>query len=225
MGDALNALRIFNEKGVDEITVLDIEAGPNGSGPNLPRIRELAQECFAPLAYGGGVTDLGAIERLVHAGVEKVILNTASVENPSFLEEAAREFGTSTMVAAIDYRNEDGAPMVYTRGGSRPTTRQAHELAKELCDRGAGEILLQSIDRDGTRAGYDLDVISSVSKGVNVSVVACGGANDVNDLRLVLEMGCSAAAGSMFVLFGRLQAVLITYPRASELGRQEDVWP
>jgi cyclase len=178
-----------------------------------------------PLAYGGGVSSLGTIERLIHGGVEKVILNTAAVERPSFVEEAAREFGTSTIVAALDVRSTNGVSIVYSRGGSLSTGQHAAKLAKELCERGAGEIFVQSIERDGTRQGYDLELISSVARAVSISVVACGGAGNVADLRAVLDLGCSAAAGSLFVLYGRLQSVLITYPTASELGRQEDVWP
>lgn len=225
VGDPLNALRIFNEKCVDEIAVLDIEASRTGRGPDMGRIKAMAQECFMPLAYGGGVSDLRVIERLVQSGVEKVIVNTAAVENPAFLSEAAREFGSSTMVASMDVRRLNGQCLVYTRSGTRPSGRTAADVARDFDARGAGEIVVQSIDRDGMRTGYDLDLIGEISKTVGISVIGCGGANDVADLRKVLDLGCSAAAGSLFVLFGNLQSVLITYPRPQDLGRPEEVWP
>ena len=224
VGDPLNALRVFSDKCVDEIVLLDIEATPQNRAVDLGRVRDLAQECFVPLAYGGGVRDFKTIEQLVRSGIEKVILNTSVVENPEFLSRAALEFGTSTIVAAIDVKIVDGKPRVFSRAGSKPAGRDPVDLARELADRGAGEIFLQSIDRDGMRQGYDLALIRQVAESVPLSVIACGGAGNAADLRSVLDLGCSAAAGSLFVLYGRLQSVLITYPKAVDLGRVEDVW-
>jgi imidazole glycerol-phosphate synthase subunit HisF len=221
VGDPLNAVRIFNEKEVDEIVLLDIEATPQERSPRFDLIAEIAQECFMPLAYGGGVRTLGDIERLVSIGVEKVALNSALFEAPGLLAEAARQFGSSTLVASIDVRHQIlGGLSVWTHGGRRNTRQSPASVARRLESEGAGELLLNSIDRDGTMKGYDLDLVRSVSGSVGLPVIACGGAGSVSDLLGVLDAKASAAAaGSLFVFHGKHRAVLISYPDANALRR------
>jgi cyclase len=219
VGDPINAVRIFNEKEVDEIVVLDIRATPEGRGPDFERIRELAGECFMPLCYGGGVRTLQDIERLIAVGVEKVAVNSRAVEEPGFVKEAADRFGSSTLVASIDVKaGFFGRATVWSGGGKGNSKRDPVEFAKEMEAMGAGEILLNSIDRDGTFSGYDLDLVRRVSDAVSVPVVACGGAGNLADLHRVTGAHASAAAaGSLFVFQGPHRAVLISYPSPAEL--------
>lgn len=215
VGDPINAVRIFNDKEVDELIFLDITATVEDRPPPLKKITEIAGECFMPLCYGGGVKSLEDMQAIFSAGVEKIALNTAAIENPDLLASAAARFGSQSLVAAIDVRKTLlGKHQVWTRSGTRNTGRDPVQMARELESRGAGEILLNSIDRDGTRSGYDLDLVERVASSVKVPVVALGGAGGVDDLaRAVKQAGASAvAAGSLFVFHGKHRAVLINVP-------------
>jgi cyclase len=219
VGDPINAVRIFNEKEVDEIVVLDIGATREERGPDLARIREIAGECFMPLCYGGGVRTLEDVAAVVAAGAEKVAMNTRAVEEPAFLREASARFGASTLVASLDVkRTLFGKPTVRTRAGRRDTGKAPADAAREMEAAGAGEILLNSVDRDGTMEGYDLDLVAEVAAAVSIPVVACGGAGSLADLhRAVASHASAAAAGSLFVFQGPHRAVLISYPSRAEL--------
>lgn len=220
VGDPINAVRIFNEKEVDELVFLDIEATLGGRGPNLDVLRSIASECFMPLCYGGGVRDLGTIEQILKAGVEKVSLNTALLDQPSMVREAARIHGSSTIVASIDFKcGFFGRAECCTRAGRHGTGLSPVELAKRAEDLGVGEILLNSIDRDGTLSGYDLEMIQKVAAAVTVPVIACGGAGSLIHFRSAIhEAHASAvAAGAFFVFHGKHRAVLITYPAQAQL--------
>ena len=221
VGDPINAVRIFNEKEVDELVVLDIEATPEGRGPRFDAIEALARECFMPLCYGGGVRSLEDVRRLVGLGVEKVAINSAAVSDPNFLGAAAERFGSSTLVVSIDVKRRLlGGPRVFSHGGRRAVGLGPVAYARHVAGLGAGEILLNSIDRDGTLTGYDLELIESVASAVQVPVIACGGAAGVSDVHRALDAGASAAAaGSLFVFHGKHRAVLINYPRPEELER------
>jgi cyclase len=220
VGDPSNAIRIYNEKEVDELILLDIGAW-RGSGPSLPLLERLVSECFMPVAYGGGVRDLGVMRRLFQVGIEKVAVNSHAVAHPEFLRAAADEFGSQAVLVSIDARRSGDQHEVYTHGGTRGTGLSPMEWAQHAVSQGAGEILLTSIDRDGTQAGYDLDLLRSVCQHVDVPVIACGGAGKPGDFtRAVREGGASAvAAGSMVVYFGRNRAVLINFPSRRELSR------
>lgn len=223
VGDPVNTIRIFNEKEVDEIVVLDIDATREGRGPNLPLIRELAGECFMPLAYGGGITDIAQIRALLRAGVEKVVLNTALWTQPALVTEASRLFGSQAVVASIDVRKSLlRRYRVYTASGKRDTGLDAVAAARRAEGLGAGEILLTSVDRDGTYQGYDMALIRQVTEGVSLPVVACGGASRVDDFLLaVRDGGASAvAAGSLFVFQGVHRAVLVHFPEQAMLEEQ-----
>lgn len=219
VGDPINAVRIFNDKDVDELLVLDITATHERRDPPVDYVRELASECFMPLAFGGGVRDLRTAESLFAAGVEKVVVNTAAVEQPELVREMSRRFGAQSVVVSIDAaRSFWGRERVVVRGAGRATSISPADHARRVEDLGAGEIFLTSVPRDGTGTGYDLDLVARVSAAVSVPVVACGGAGKVEDFAAAVRAGASAAAaGSLFVFSGRHRAVLISYPSADEL--------
>lgn len=219
VGDAINAVRIFNEKECDELIFLDITATPTGRGPNFDIIRDIASECFMPLCYGGGITSMTQIEQLFKLGCEKVSINSAIYTHQQLIREASQAFGSQSIVAGIDVkRSLLGKAAVYSHSGTQVQKILPQEHARRVQDLGAGEILLNSIDRDGTQKGYDLDLLREVASAVSIPVVACGGAGKLSDFRDAINAGASAvAAGSFFVFHGKHRAVLITYPRRSEL--------
>jgi cyclase len=221
VGDPVNAVRIFNEKEVDELLLLDITASREGRGPQLDLIQDIARECFMPMAYGGGVSDIDMIAKLFQLGVEKVALNSAAVANPALVEMAAKRFGSQSVIVSMDVkRRMFGRYEIQTVSGTRSTSLSPQEQAKRMESLGAGEILVNSIDRDGTMAGYDIDLVQTVARSVQVPVIACGGAGRLEDFGQAIRAGASAvAAGSMFVFQGRHRAVLITYPNYAELER------
>lgn len=220
LGDPINAVKIFNEKEVDELALLDIGATVEKRAPNFDRIREIASESFMPMAYGGGITTIDQIQAILKVGLEKVIINTAAVENPALISEAARLFGSQSIVASIDVkRTLFGGNRVFTAGGTVNASISPEAHAQNMEKAGAGEILLNSIDRDGTYQGYDLELIRTVSAAVNVPVVACGGARNVDDFAAAVNQSraSAVAAGSMFVYHGKQRGVLINFPREEEL--------
>lgn len=216
VGDPINAMRIFSDKEVDEIVVLDIDASHKGHEPNYALIEEMAGEAFMPMAYGGGIRNLEQVRRLIRSGIEKVVINTAAIESTNVIREVAEVFGSQAVVGAVDVKKT-------LFGGYRVVTKSATVDAKidldahiqQLVSAGVGEIFLNNVDRDGMMAGYDLQLLRSITQTVNVPVVACGGAGTVEHLaQAVNEGGASAvAAGSMFVFHGKHRAVLINYPK------------
>ncbi|MDP1861327.1 MAG: AglZ/HisF2 family acetamidino modification protein [Gemmatimonadaceae bacterium] len=214
IGDPINAVRIFNEKEVDEMAFLDISATPAGRGPNFDLLTRIASEAFMPFGYGGGITSLDEIRRLFSLGVEKVIINSAAASNPALISEAAQIAGSSSIVVSVDARRKLlGGYGAFTGSGAKAVGKTPVALAKEMQERGAGEILLTSIDREGTMSGYDLDLVRQVTASVDIPVIVSGGAGVLQHFREAVDQGASAvAAGSMFVYHGRLKAVLITYP-------------
>ncbi|MCW5632660.1 MAG: AglZ/HisF2 family acetamidino modification protein [Rubrivivax sp.] len=221
IGDPVNAIRIFNEKEVDELVLLDIAASREGRAPSFAKIEEVASECFMPLAYGGGIRTVQEAARILKLGVEKVIFNTTAWRSPQVLTDAAREFGAQAVVASIDVRRRMfGRFEVMVEAGTRATGIDPVEYARRMETAGAGEILLTSIDRDGTMSGYDLELVSAVSGAVGIPVIASGGAGSVQDFAAARRSGAAAvAAGAMFVFQGPHRAVLITYPGPGELAR------
>jgi len=220
VGDPINAVKIFNEKEVDEIVILDISASKERRQPNLKQISEIAGEAFMPLAYGGGITTMEQIKRILYEGAEKVILNTSALDNPKLISEAAGQFGNQSVVISIDVQKDWlGRYRVFRNGGSSNTGLSVDAYARDLESAGAGEIFLTNIDRDGTFLGYDITLIRLVTQAVNIPVVACGGAAEITDFqKAVSEGGASAvAAGSVFVYQRPHRAVLISYPNQTEL--------
>ncbi|MBK6348598.1 MAG: AglZ/HisF2 family acetamidino modification protein [Steroidobacteraceae bacterium] len=222
VGDPINAVKIFNEKEVDELVFLDITATAASRGPNFELIRDIATEAFMPFGYGGGITTIDQVASLVALGVEKVVLNTSVVERPEFIREAANLVGSSSVVVSIDVkRSLLGRYEVVTRNAGRKSGLDPIEWARRAADLGAGEVLLTSVDRDGTQKGYDLALLRQVTEAVSIPVIASGGAGSLDDFRAaVQEAGASAvAAGSLFVFHGKHRAVLITYPDYRELEK------
>lgn len=203
VGNPVQAINVYDLRGVDELVFLDVAATIRGSGPDFALVDQLADECFMPLAVGGGVRTVEDIRRLLQVGADKVSLNTATVENPELVREAAGSFGSQSVVASIDVkRDNQGMPTVWIRSGTTPTGRHPVDLAQEMEALGAGEILLTSIDRDGTMEGYDVDLIRQVTSGVSVPVIASGGAGSVQDMgRALVEGGASAVAAAAIFHF------------------------
>lgn len=219
IGDPINAVRIFNEKQVDELVICDIDATVKGTGVNWTLIEEIASEAFMPVGYGGGVTSAADATRIAGIGIEKVVLGTAAVDRPQVITEVSEALGASSTVVSVDARRRrlSGYDAV-TRRGSHRSGMSPAEAAVQAQQLGAGEILLSSIDREGTLSGFDLALIEQVSADVTVPVIALGGAGKFKDLAAALDAGASAAAaGSMFVMNGKHRAVLITYPSPDEL--------
>lgn len=215
LGDPINILKIFNEKRVDEIMVLDIGATTSGQGPNFSLLRDFASECFMPMGYGGGIHSFDQAKALFQLGIEKICLNTAAVQQPALVTELARNFGSQSVMISIDVKRKlMGGYCLMLNNGTKKTGRSPLEFAREMQERGAGEILLNSVDRDGSMSGYDLDLIASVARGVSIPVIACGGAAGLEDFRLAIgDAGASAvAAGSFFVFQSKKRGVLISYP-------------
>lgn len=222
VGDPINAVKIFNDKEVDELVFLDITATNEKRPPDFKMLSEISSECFMPLGYGGGITKLQEIEKIFQIGIEKVILNTSSFLNPSLLKDAARVFGNQSIIASVDVKkNWFGKYNVFTNSGKNNTGVDPVDYAKKMEGLGVGEIILNSIDRDGTFSGYDLPLIKKVTSSVNIPVVALGGAASLDDFSMaIMDGGASAvSAGSLFVFQLPHRAVLITYPSQEELDR------
>jgi len=219
VGDPINAVKIFNEKEVDEIVILDISASEAGHEPDFDRVCEIVSEAFIPLAYGGGITRVEQIQRLIAAGVEKVVVNSAMLNGLSLITEAAGIVGSQSVVACIDVKkNWLGKYKVVAKNGSKTLDSDPVSFAKKVVDAGAGELILQSVEQDGGFGGYDLELIEKVSREVPVPVVALGGASNIEDFAKAVASGASAvAAGSMFVFQRPHRAVLISYPSQKDL--------
>ena len=227
VGDPLNAVRIFNEKQVDELIVVDIDATAIGREPDYGLIANLAAECRMPLCYGGGVKTVEQIERIVALGVEKVSLGSAAAYELGLIEQAAQRVGSQSIVAVMDVKKSGllGRYEVFTHNGTKKVGRNPVEMARQLEALGAGEILLNSIDRDGTMKGYDLALIDSVRNAVRLPMTVLGGAGSLEDMRALVDRygAIGAAAGSLFVFKGKYRAVLIQYPQPAEKDLQSAV--
>ncbi len=222
VGDPINAVKIFNEKEVDELAFIDITATKEKRQPNFDQIKRIASEAFMPIAYGGGISNLDEVKTILLSGIEKVILNNAAIEKPELLGSIAKVFGSQSVIVSIDVKkNIWGKYKVFANNGSINTGFDPLEFALKAQDHGAGEIFLNSIERDGTYKGFDLNLINYVSSKLSIPLIACGGAGSVNDFRLAVREGHASAvsAGSMFVFQRPHNAVLISYPTQDELKK------
>jgi cyclase len=222
IGDPINVVKIFNEKEVDEIIFLDISASLEKRGPDFKLIESIASEAFIPFGYGGGIRYIKDMERLFRLGVEKVILNSSAFNNPTLVLEASKTFGSQSIVVSMDIKpNIWNRYEVWTLCGTHNTKKDPIEYAKKIQELGAGELFLNSIDRDGTMKGYDVPIIHSISSAIEIPVIASGGAGSLQDIREVLHDGgaSAASAGSFFVFQGIHRAVLITYPGYEEIQK------
>lgn len=220
VGDPINAVRIFNEKEVDELTVLDIDATVKGAEPDYQLISHLASECRMPLCYGGGVRTVAQIEKIISLGVEKVAISAAAVETPALIADAAARVGSQSVVVVIDVKMTGmlRRQEVVTHNGSRRTGLNPVDFARKVTELGAGEIVINSVDRDGGMKGYDLDLVEQIRHAVHLPLTVLGGAGSLDDInKLVDRYGIiGAAAGSLFVFKGKYRAVLINYPNRAE---------
>jgi len=219
IGDPINAVRIFNDKEVDELVFLDISATPMDREPNYELIGDIASEAFMPFGYGGGITNVKHIKRLYGLGVEKVIINSAAVSFPNLISEAASIAGSSGVITSVDvHRNILGKYSVYIQCGKKKTDLDIIQYVQDAERLGTGEIILNSMNNEGTMGGYDLNLIKQVSEAVSIPVVAVGGAGNLLHFRQGVDAGASAVgAGSMFVFHGKHRAILITYPDYEQL--------
>jgi cyclase len=215
LGDPLNIVRIFNDKEVDELCILDIKATLENRGPNFDYLSKITSECFMPLSYGGGITSLEDCKRLFSIGLEKIIINTSFFSNPSIIEKAASEFGSQSIVISIDVKKTFlSTYQVWSHCGTVNKHLDPAFVAKKAENCGAGEIIINSIDKDGTMSGYDEKLISLVNKSISIPTIACGGAKNLeNMVDIIKKTNVSAvAAGALFVFYGPLRGVLINPP-------------
>lgn len=222
VGDPCNTVRIFNELEVDELCILDITAVREGRDPNLALLADLANECFMPLAYGGGIRSLAQAEAVFKIGIEKVILNTAAVERPAVVSEIAATFGSQAVIVSIDVGHDLlGHAKVRTHAGTRSCNLSPVDWARQAERMGAGEILLTSIEREGSWSGFDLGLVRQVADAVSIPVIAHGGAGSVADIgRVVADAHASAVAlGSMVVFQKKGMGVLVNFPDKQDLER------
>jgi len=220
IGDPINAVRIFNEKEVDELMVVDIDATSNNVDPDFRMIENLAAECRMPLCYGGGIKTVEHAQRIIGVGVEKVAISSAAVDNPALVSSIAKQIGSQSVAVVIDAKRKliGGNYEVYTHNGKKKTGKCPIAFAKQLEDVGVGEVILNCIDNDGVMKGYDLSLIEKIRETINVPLTVLGGAGSLYDIgQLIKKCGIiGAAAGSLFVFKGDYRAVLINYPNKSE---------
>jgi imidazole glycerol-phosphate synthase subunit HisF len=220
IGDPINAVKIFNEKEVDEIVFLDISKTIENKQPNFDLIRDIANECFIPFAYGGGIKDIETIKNILKLGAEKVILNSAAFFDRSLITKASDFFGSQSIVVSIDVKKTWlGKKEVVVKCGSKHTGINPVDYAIEMQKAGAGELYVNSVDREGTRTGYDIDLLTEITGNVDIPVIASGGAGKLEDMKLVVEKaGVDAvAAGSLFVYYGNINGILINYPERKDI--------
>ena len=221
VGDPLNAVKIFNEKFVDEIVILDIEASKNNKAPDFKLIEKLARECRMPLCYGGGIKNIDEIEKIVNLGVEKVALSSILIEDKNLIYEAVKRFGSQSIVAVFDFKKSSflNKYNIFVNNGRKKCNLDPVKLTKEIASMGIGELIINSIDCDGLRSGYDMGLINLIKSQIpNIPITFVGGAGSLNDINSLIEnfKYVGAGAGSLFVFKGKFKAVLINYPSPTE---------
>ena len=219
IGDPINAIRIFNTKEVDELMVLDIDASKLQKEPNYALIEQFAGECFMPLCYGGGIRTVDQASKIFKLGVEKVCLQTAVLDDINLIEALSDRFGSQSVVVSVDVKRDWlGRPKLFESATNQNSSTNWLTFLKEAVEAGAGEILLNAVDRDGTLQGPDLSLIQQASTAISAPMIALGGIGSLKDIKDAVEAGASAvAAGAFFVFHGPHRAVLITYPEYQEL--------
>ena len=219
VGDPINAIRIFNDKEVDELMVLDITASKENKEPNYALIEQFASECFMPLSYGGGIKTMEQAQRLFNSGIEKICLQTAVLNDLSLVKNLSDKWGSSSILVSIDVKkNWLGHPKLYSAATGKTLDKKWTDFMQEAVSAGAGEIVLNAVDRDGSMTGMDTALIQEAAKLLNVPLIAIGGAGSLADIKAAVGAGASAvSAGAFFVFQGPHRAVLITYPKYNEL--------
>ena len=215
VGDPINAVRIFNEKEVDEIMLLDIDASKKNREPNYDLLKKFASECFMPLTYGGGIDNMHKAEKIFSLGVEKISIQTAALRNMEFMQNLVKNFGSSSIIFSMDVKkNFLGQQRIYSHANKMPLINfnidNSIKIAKEA---GVGEILFNSVDLDGTLLGQDLNLIKYISNQIDIPLISLGGIGSINDIQQSFQAGAQGVGvGSFFVFYGPHKAVLITYP-------------
>lgn len=220
IGDPINAVRIFNDLKADELVFLDITATADKRSISLDFVRDVGEEANMPFAVGGGISNINQIQQCIAAGAEKVVINFQAATNPDFIYEASETFGSSTIVVCIDVkRNVFGKNQTCILNASKSTGFHPVEFAKLMETKGAGELIIQSVEKDGTMTGYDIGLVQQISNAVTIPVVALGGAGNLEHMKQAYLQGKAngLAAGSMFVYHGLHKGVLINYPEKKEL--------
>lgn len=220
LGDPINAINIFNDKEVDELILLDIDASKHNKPIDFDLIEDITKECFMPFAYGGGIKNIEEIEKLFKLGVEKIILNSSLI-NKDLIRQAVQKFGSQSIVASIDIKKDKNNYKIYSYLKKEFISDDIIKYIKSIEQQNIGEIFVNNIDKDGMQNGYDIKLMQLLSDSVNVPVIACGGASSLNNMKeLIDKTSISAvAAGSLFVFYGIHNAVLITYPKYGELEK------
>ena len=221
IGDPINAVKVFNDLKADELVFLDIEATKEKRTISTELVSQVGEEANMPFAVGGGIRNLDEIQNIIAKGAEKVIINTCAVENPKFIREASDNFGSSTIVVCIDVKKKFfSGEVVWRNSGSKSSKYSPKDFAKIIEENGAGEIIIQSINKDGTMSGYDLDLVKEISTAVAIPVVALGGAGNLEHMIEAYKKGFASAlaAGSLFVFQGPNKGVLINYVEKSDLS-------
>ncbi len=219
VGDPINAVKIFNEKVVDELAIFDIDASVLGKEPNYKLIENLALQSRMPLCYGGGVKTVEQAQRIFGLGIEKIALSSSIVQNPKLITEIATKVGSQSVIAVIDVKKKMlGGYEVYIHNGKKATGKDPIKFVQELQELGAGEIIINSIDQDGVMQGYDLNLIAKIREKISVPLTVLGGAGSLEDIHKVIKAHgiIGVAAGSLFVFKGKYKAVLINYPNKIE---------
>lgn len=219
VGDPINAVKIFNDKEVDELVILDISATKRNK-LNFKLLEEIASQAFMPLAYGGGINKVDDVEKILYLGFEKVVLNTINFHDIEFLKECSDKFGSSTIVCSVDYKKKFlSGNKVFVNNGKVSTKYSPLDFTKIIEEKGAGEIFLCNIDREGSGKGFDLETLEHISESVSIPVIASGGAGNLEDIKKVFTKtkASAAAAGDLFIYYGVHKAVLINYPEFSTL--------
>jgi cyclase len=220
VGDPINAVKIFNEKEVDELIVVDIDASREGRDPDYKMIENLATECRMPLCYGGGIKTVEQAQKIFSLGVEKIAVSSAAIENPSMISEMAERVGNQSVVVVLDVKKKtlSGKYELYTLNGTKATGIDPVNFAIKMQKLGAGEIVVNSIDQDGVMKGYDMNLINKIREVINIPITVMGGAGTMDDIGSVIQQHgiIGVAAGSLFVFKGKYRAVLINYPTANE---------
>jgi len=220
VGDPINAVKIFNEKEVDELIVLDIDASRYGQEPDYKMIENLAVECRMPFCYGGGIKTIAQAQRIFKLGVEKIAVSSAAIENPQIISFLAKEVGNQSVVVVLDIKKKalSNKYELYIHNGTKPTGIDPVSYAIEMQKLGVGEIVINSIDQDGVMKGYDLNLINKIREVINIPITVMGGAGTIEDIGGIIKQHgiIGVAAGSLFVFKGKYRAVLINYPTVIE---------
>lgn len=219
VGDPINAIRIFNDKEVDELMVLDITASKEKKEPNYALIEQFASECFMPLSYGGGIKTMEQAQRLFNSGIEKICLQTSVLDDLALVKNLSDKWGSSSILVSVDVkRNWLGQPKLYSAATGKTLDKKWQDYMLDAVKAGAGEIVLNAVDKDGTMKGMDIELIKEAAKILSVPLVAVGGAGSLADIKAAVDAGANAvSAGAFFVFQGPHRAVLITYPKYNEL--------